>query len=75
MLLIHLRKTGTIPNKLIEVIMEIKRNKYLQMLQIRRNNGFVKVITGIRRSGKSYLINEIFYDALITEDVEIQEKT
>ena len=44
--------------------MEIKRDKYLQMLQIRRHNGFVKVITGIRRSGKSYLLNDIFYDYL-----------
>lgn len=52
------------PNKLIEVVMEIKRDKYLQMLQIRKHNGFVKVITGIRRCGKSYLLNEIFYNQL-----------
>lgn len=44
--------------------MEIKRDKYLEMLQIRRHNGFVKVITGIRRCGKSYLMNEIFYEKL-----------
>ena len=50
--------------------MEIKRDKYLQMLQIRRNNGFVKVITGIRRCGKSYLMNDIFYNALIAEGVD-----
>ena len=40
--------------------MEIKRDKYLEMLQIRRHNGFIKVITGIRRCGKSYLMNDIF---------------
>ena len=50
--------------------MEIKRDKYLQMLQIRRNNGFVKVITGIRRCGKSYLMNDIFYNSLIAEGVD-----
>lgn len=44
--------------------MEIKRDKYLEMLKIRRLNGFVKVITGIRRCGKSYLMNNIFYDEL-----------
>lgn len=49
--------------------MEIKREKYLQMLQIRKNNGFVKVITGIRRCGKSYLLNEIFYNQLKEDGV------
>lgn len=50
--------------------MEIKRDKYLQMLQIRRRNGFVKVITGIRRSGKSYLLNDIFYDYLKRDGID-----
>lgn len=50
--------------------MEIKRDKYLQMLQIRRHNGFVKVITGIRRSGKSYLLNDIFYDYLKQDGID-----
>lgn len=49
--------------------MEIKREKYLEMLQIRRHNGFVKVITGIRRCGKSYLMNDIFYEKLIEDGV------
>ena len=50
--------------------MEIKRNKYLEMLKIRKHNGFVKVITGIRRCGKSYLLNEIFYNDLIKNGVD-----
>jgi len=45
--------------------MEIKRNKYLDMLKIRKHNGFVKVITGIRRCGKSYILNNIFYEDLL----------
>ena len=50
--------------------MEIKRDKYLNMLQLRRHNGFVKVVTGIRRCGKSYLMNEIFYNYLIESGVK-----
>ena len=37
--------------------MEIKRDIYLNRLIVRKHNGFIKVITGIRRSGKSYLIS------------------
>ena len=36
--------------------MEIKRDKYLQELIDRKHNGMVKVVTGIRRCGKSYLL-------------------
>lgn len=50
--------------------MEIKRDKYLEMLQIRRHNGFIKVITGIRRCGKSYLMNDIFYEKLRQDGVD-----
>ena len=37
-------------------IVNIKRDKYLKDLIDRMNNGMIKVITGIRRSGKSYLL-------------------
>lgn len=50
--------------------MVIKRDKYLEMLQIRRHNGFIKIITGIRRCGKSYLMNDIFYEKLRQEGVD-----
>ena len=36
--------------------MEIKRDRYLKRLISKRNNGLIKVITGIRRCGKSYLL-------------------
>lgn len=49
--------------------MEIKRDKYLNDLIIRKNNGLVKIITGIRRSGKSYLLNNLFYNFLLTSGV------
>lgn len=49
--------------------MEIKRDKYLNDLKDRMHNGMIKVITGIRRSGKSYLIFSIFKEYLISEGV------
>ncbi|MBR5659780.1 MAG: ATP-binding protein [Lachnospiraceae bacterium] len=45
--------------------MEIKRDVYLNRLISRMNNGSIKVITGLRRSGKSYLLFHLFYDRLI----------
>ena len=50
--------------------MEIRRDFYLDKLIKRRNNGLIKVITGIRRCGKSYLLNTIFYQYLIRSGVE-----
>ena len=37
--------------------MEIRRDIYLNRLLKRKHNGLIKVITGIRRCGKSYLLN------------------
>ncbi|MCX4341298.1 MAG: ATP-binding protein [Lachnospiraceae bacterium] len=50
--------------------MEIKRNSYLQQLILRKNNGMVKVITGIRRCGKSFLLFKIFKNYLIENGVK-----
>lgn len=49
--------------------MEIKRDIYLNRLIVRRHNHFVKVITGIRRCGKSYLLNNLFYRWLVDNGV------
>ena len=46
--------------------MLVKRNVYLQMLIDRINNGVIKVITGIRRSGKSTLLFRIFHNYLLS---------
>ena len=50
--------------------MEIKRDVYLRKLIDRQHNGLVKVITGIRRCGKSYLLFELFYKYLKEQSVE-----
>lgn len=50
--------------------MEIKRDRYLEALINRMNNGMIKVVTGIRRCGKSYLIFKIFQDYLISNGVD-----
>lgn len=49
--------------------MEFPRERYLQMLLQRRWNGLIKVITGMRRAGKSYLMNELFYSELVKQKV------
>lgn len=45
--------------------MEISRDFYLNKLIDRKNNGLIKVVTGVRRCGKSYLLNNIFYRHLL----------
>lgn len=50
--------------------MEISRDFYLDKLIKRKHNGLIKVITGIRRCGKSYLLNNLFYHHLLESGVE-----
>ena len=49
--------------------MEIARDRYLRRLIIRKRNGKPKVVTGIRRCGKSYLLLTLFRNHLISEGV------
>lgn len=50
--------------------MEIRRDLYLNKLIKRKNNGLIKVITGIRYCGKSYLLKNLFYNHLIESGVD-----
>lgn len=50
--------------------MEIKRDRYLNLLISKKHNGLIKVITGMRRCGKSYLLFNIFKDYLLSEGIE-----
>ena len=49
--------------------MEIKRDYYLNKLIQKENNNLIKIVTGIRRCGKSYLLFNLFYDYLINKGV------
>ena len=49
--------------------MRIERKLYLDRLVARKHNGFVKIITGIRRCGKSYLLFNLFREHLLAEGV------
>ena len=49
--------------------MEIKRDIYLNKLIRHRHNGLIKVITGLRRCGKSYLLFNLFYRYLLESGV------
>ena len=57
------------PVKKRECFVEIKRDHYLNALISRMHNGLVKVITGIRRCGKSYLLFTLFYQYLLEQGV------
>ena len=49
--------------------MEIKREYYLEQIRLRESNGMIKVITGVRRSGKSYLVFKLFLKELLQRGV------
>lgn len=49
---------------------KIQRNIYLEKLISRKENGLIKVITGIRRCGKSYLLDPLFTDYLKSEGIK-----
>ena len=50
--------------------MEIKRDRYLNTLISKKHNGLIKVITGIRRCGKSYLLCNLFKEYLLSEGID-----
>ena len=49
--------------------MIFQRDRYIERLEAMQWNGLVKVITGTRRAGKSYLLNELYYNYLVDSDV------
>ena len=50
--------------------MEIKRDAYLEQLKIRKDNGMIKIITGIRRCGKSFLLFVLFKKYLLKSGID-----
>ena len=50
--------------------MNIERSNYLNKLIERKQNGMIKIITGVRRCGKSYLLFELYYNYLLSQGIE-----
>jgi len=50
--------------------MEIKRDYYLNKLISKQNNGLIKIVTGIKRCGKSYLLDPLFKNYLLSNGVK-----
>src|SRR5574344_2744593 len=53
----------------MELIFMIERNYYLQKLIDYKDKDIIKIITGIRRCGKSFLLSHIYYDYIIKEGI------
>ena len=51
------------------MVIEIKRDYYLEQMIRRKNNGLIKIVTGIRRCGKSYLLRTLFKNVLLADGV------
>ena len=49
--------------------MEIKRDIYLNRLIRREKNGLIKIVTGVRRCGKSYLLFNLFHNYLLDKGI------
>ena len=50
--------------------MVVNRHKYIEELSRSKNNGLIKIITGIRRAGKSFLLKKLFRQHLLEEGVK-----
>ncbi|MBP5776589.1 MAG: AAA family ATPase, partial [Prevotella sp.] len=49
--------------------MKMERNMYMQQLIDSKDNGLIKIVTGLRRVGKSYLLKTLFKEYLLKEGV------
>jgi len=58
-----------IPQKFSSKSMIISRDKYLQQLISSMGNGMIKIVTGIRRSGKSFLLMTLFHQHLVAQGI------
>ena len=52
------------------MVKEIKRDYYLEQLIKREGNGLIKIVTGIKRCGKSYLLRTLFKNHLLENGVD-----
>lgn len=57
--------------EICKVMKEFKRQHYVNQLILRKHNDMIKIITGLRRSGKSYLLNTLFVNHLLEQGVSV----
>lgn len=69
MIQLHYQKTCHY-TKIRSLSMEIKRDLYLNQLKSRKDNGMIKIITGIRRCGKSFLLFILFKKYLLENGID-----
>jgi hypothetical protein len=62
--------SGTNATNRKNTVMIIKRDLYLRKLIARRHNGMIKIVTGVRRCGKSFLLSTIYADWLRSQGVD-----
>ncbi len=70
-----LKKSGNITGNFLGQNMNIERKTYLNRLISRRENGMIKVVTGMRRCGKSYLLRNLFVQYLTNDGVSAERIT
>lgn len=58
----------------IEVAMYIQRETYLNRLIAKKDNGFIKVITGVRRCGKSFLLFNLYKEYLLQSGIRRRDR-
>ena len=54
--------------------MIVNRYRYIEQLSRSKNNGLIKIITGLRRSGKSFLLKKLFHQHLLEESVREENR-
>ncbi len=68
--MLYLLRKKVLRHQKRKFVMEIRRDNYLQKLIHKQGNGLIKVITGVRRCGKSFLLFTLFHNYLVESGVD-----
>ena len=69
---VYLHAKNVLTSQKKQISMNIQRDRYLSQIIAKKNDGMIKIITGIRRCGKSYLLNVLFRQHLM--DIGVAEQ-
>ena len=69
---VYLHAKNVLTSQKKQINMNIQRDRYLSQIIAKKNDGMIKIITGIRRCGKSYLLNVLFRQHLM--DIGVAEQ-